>query len=364
MPFFELLCDGVVIAFDGLEGVLGDAPLNEVGRGAEEGVSVSDVSVEEREWSSRLEGLHPEADLAQLDGHGVEVHAVDAASDDVAQGALHVWGAGFEAVAADLGESVGGAACGGDEEVSRAAGGVHDGQGQEGVFGGWGLASAVKDGFEGGVEEAIDERRGGVVAAGGLAVVAGGVFEAQGGDGGADLGDALHEGLVDAAEFVGLDAGPVDGAADVAVLDDAEGFEGVKEVLVGQGGGGEVWEGVLAPQEAPQGGQGEVCAALVEQVHDEAQGQPRVLVWGARAFDGEVSQPAGGVEVEVAALGVAGCVGVEQQASVLGDEQKQEAVDQAQELAVEVLGGQGALGQALAQGEVVPVGEEARAQVF
>ena len=56
---------------------------------------MSDVRVEEGEGASGLEGFHPEADLAQLDGHGVEVYAVDAAADDVAQRALDLWGAGL-----------------------------------------------------------------------------------------------------------------------------------------------------------------------------------------------------------------------------------------------------------------------------
>ena len=58
---------------------------HQLGRRAEQGVAVLDVGVEERERQAGLHGLHPQAHLAQLDGHRVEVHAVDAAADDLPQ---------------------------------------------------------------------------------------------------------------------------------------------------------------------------------------------------------------------------------------------------------------------------------------
>jgi hypothetical protein len=69
----------LVVAFDGLPGRVRDALRHQLGRRAEQRVAVLDVRVEERERQARLHGLHPQADLAQLDRHRVEVHAVDAA---------------------------------------------------------------------------------------------------------------------------------------------------------------------------------------------------------------------------------------------------------------------------------------------
>ncbi len=92
---------------------------------------------------------------------------------------------GFWVVFADGGDALGDAAGGGDEEVAGAAGGVADGDGQQGLDdrfgyvgarrGGGGLGAlggVVEDGIHGGVEQAVDEGRWGVVGASGLARVA------------------------------------------------------------------------------------------------------------------------------------------------------------------------------------------------
>ena len=43
------------------------------------------VRIEKREWQSRLYGLHPQAHLAELDSHGIQVDAVDAATDHLSE---------------------------------------------------------------------------------------------------------------------------------------------------------------------------------------------------------------------------------------------------------------------------------------
>ena len=52
-------------------------------------VAVLDVGVEEAQRLARLQGLQPQRDLGQFDGHRVEVDAVDAAGDDLAQGGAY-----------------------------------------------------------------------------------------------------------------------------------------------------------------------------------------------------------------------------------------------------------------------------------
>ncbi len=84
------------------------------------------VVVEEGEWQARDERLHPEADLAQLYGHRVGVHPVDAAPDDVAQGLAGGLGRGLAVPGTDSGEALGDAVRGGDEEVAAAARRVAD----------------------------------------------------------------------------------------------------------------------------------------------------------------------------------------------------------------------------------------------
>jgi len=77
---------------------------------------VAKVVVEEAQRPAGVERLQPQADLAQLDGHLVQVNAIEAAADDIAQG-----------VAAG-GQPVGR----GDEEVAGAGGGINDFDGEEG----------------------------------------------------------------------------------------------------------------------------------------------------------------------------------------------------------------------------------------
>ena len=80
--------------------------------------------VEEIEGFARRVGFQPEGDLAKLDGERVEVHAVDAVADHIANGFTEGGGAGLVIAAADNGEFRGNAAGGGEEDMAGAAGDV------------------------------------------------------------------------------------------------------------------------------------------------------------------------------------------------------------------------------------------------
>jgi hypothetical protein len=84
-----------------------------------------DVVLEERQGLAGFEGFEPEVDFAEFDGHGVDVDAVEAAPDDVAEGLADGLRGGFVA-GADGGEAAGHPVGGGDQEVVAAAGGVAD----------------------------------------------------------------------------------------------------------------------------------------------------------------------------------------------------------------------------------------------
>ena len=90
---------------------------DELRRRAEQAVAALDVGVEEGERLARFEGLQPEADLAQLDRHRVDVDGVEAAADDVAQRVADLRRRGSLA-RADLGEALRDPVGGGDEEVA------------------------------------------------------------------------------------------------------------------------------------------------------------------------------------------------------------------------------------------------------
>ena len=42
--------------------------------------------VKKGEWLPRFECLHPQAHLAELDSHGVNIHPVETMTDDVTEG--------------------------------------------------------------------------------------------------------------------------------------------------------------------------------------------------------------------------------------------------------------------------------------
>ena len=94
--------------------------------------------VEEGKGLAGLEGLEPEGDLAELDGHGVDVHAVEAVADDVAQGGLveERGGLGLAIGHGAGAREVSGEAMGGpDEEMTGAAGHVTGLEAEDGLGG-------------------------------------------------------------------------------------------------------------------------------------------------------------------------------------------------------------------------------------
>lgn len=117
------------------------------------------------------------------------------------------------------------------------------------------------------------------------------------------------------------------------------------------------------PQEATQAGQPESGEALAGQGgHGHPQAPPQVAVGIPRAPGGQGPQAVQGVVVEVGGPGLLAGGRDQEQVAVLGHEQEEQPVDQAQQLPVVVLAVQGAAGQRLPQLVVGPMGEEPLAQ--
>ena len=91
--------------------------------------------VEEAERFAGDMGFQPEGDLAEFYGEWIEVHAVDAVFDHIADGLAVGGGAGLVIAGADDGEGHADAAGGGEQDVAGAAGDVGDAQGQEALRG-------------------------------------------------------------------------------------------------------------------------------------------------------------------------------------------------------------------------------------
>src|SRR5208283_4906711 len=103
------------------------------GRCPEQAVADLNVVVEERERLAWLQGLHPKTDLAEFDGHRVEVYPKDATTNDVPLGMLNRRRARFVVAGADPGQVLGESVGGGDQEVAAAAGRVADLQIEQGL---------------------------------------------------------------------------------------------------------------------------------------------------------------------------------------------------------------------------------------
>ena len=263
--------------------------------GAEEAVADTDVVVEEGERLAGLEGLHPEADLAQLDGHRVDVDAVEAAADDVAQG-VRGWprasGSSSPVRTAARRRAMRWAAA--MRKWPRADSRVADLEGEEGLarrstpcLAAHGLSH---DRIERGVEQALDERVGRVVAAGGLALVAGSGLKLEGAGVGVDVGVQLQQALVDAAELLGAEVAVVHGAADVAILDKCERMDGGEEMAIRDEAVRQIRRGARGlPQEAAERRKVECGAVRIgtELSGDELEDGPEVGMRRARAVERE-----------------------------------------------------------------------------
>jgi hypothetical protein len=105
--------------------------------------------VEEGKWLAGLERLHPQGHLAELDGHLVDIHAVDAPADHVTEGAAHRLGGRFLVACSDPGQAPGNAVGRGDEKVPATTGGIADLERQDGGLGIAGLGGLVEHRVEG-----------------------------------------------------------------------------------------------------------------------------------------------------------------------------------------------------------------------
>lgn len=213
-------------------------------------------------------------------------------------------------------------------------------------------------------DEGLDEFVGGVVRAGGRAVVA--LLKGERGRrAGNKRRGVFEQALIDGAEFLDVEGGVVDAdeLAGVGVFVEREGAQGVEDGAVVEAADGEQADGVGAEEVAGERGDVEFVAgaALFEEAEVGADGVPEVVV----AAVGEVRavrEAADALEAVVAVVNLAfpgGDAGREDQLALLGDHEEEEAVDEAEELVVVGVGGELPRCDGLAQTVVVAVGEKA-----
>lgn len=176
---------------------------------------------------------------------------------------------------------------------------------------------------------------------------------------GGDVGMKFEQAFIDRAEFLDIERGIIDatGRCDRPFLVVGEIPEGLKQVVVAQSA---IVERLRAEQFAVERGEFKDGGKFVvlEQTEQGAEAQPQVGVVGPCGLD--VEHPAETGDAVVFAIDGVGA----DEAAILGNEQEQEAVNDAEELAVELRGGELLGLEFLAEFFVVLVGEEAVAEEF
>jgi hypothetical protein len=163
----------LVVIRQGGEGFVGHAAFGFLAPGeADDGVAALDVVVEEVERFAGVVGFQPEGDLAEFHSQRVQIDAVDAFANDVADGGTESRWAMAALRRCDDGEFGGDAARGGEQDVAGAAGDVGDAQVEQRLGGVRGLERVGDQVVERVLDEGLDEVVRGVVGAGGGALVA------------------------------------------------------------------------------------------------------------------------------------------------------------------------------------------------
>ena len=294
------------------------------------------MALEKREGQARVDRLHPEAHLAELDGQRVPVDAVDAPPDDVAQRTLIVVRRG-RAPRPDARDAVGEPARRREQEVPRPAGGVDDGHIEKGIDGTLGMRvdRALDDGIEGTFEQDLHELVRGVVAARRLPRMTPALAGAREGEGTpvpGDLRDQLKKALVDVAELVRTHVAPVHANEPGRLAKPREMEERPEKRAVLESRRIEV-RALLGREQAGEGGQPETRFAAGEAAEDDPDGLPEVAlpVVGAPA-DGPIAETPKAVAIGIEAAGRLGGVLRVQQVPFFDGEQEDEPVDQSQKL--------------------------------
>src|SRR5262249_17050521 len=134
-------------------------------------VPADNAILEKRQRPPRLERVHPQRHFAELDGHLIDVHAIDAPPDDVPQSSAYGLRRGLFVTGSHGGQPPGEAMRSSDKEVSATARGVADREAENFRFGVRSAPGLLEQGVEGRVEQTLDQAGRRVVAARRLAFV-------------------------------------------------------------------------------------------------------------------------------------------------------------------------------------------------
>ena len=235
--FLEFRRKGLVVAAQGREGGI-RYPLVDNGgiEHAQERVAALQVVIEEAQGFVGRHGLQPQGHARQFQRQRVQIHAVDAVANDVAQSMAVVVATG-RTLGAQLRQMIGQPPGGGKQEVAAAAGRVADGDGQKRGFAVGGGEALADDRLQRGIQQFLHQRVGRVVAAAGLAGIAltlFGVGEVEDMAILRDQGRQFQQTFIDAAQFFRFHVAPVDAGQAFAVAPPGQFVHGLQQRAVAQ----------------------------------------------------------------------------------------------------------------------------------
>ncbi len=357
----------LVVAGDGLERVVGQLGGRLQVEDAHQTVARLDVGVQKAERLARLQRLHPQRHLAQLHRRLVQVHPVETAPRHFARRRAQFIGRWLLVARARPRQVVRQSSRRGDEKMARTAGRVDDLDGEDRLFLGRLFASRPTqpmgdDRLQRALQQTVDELRRRVVAAGGLAFGTGAGGQGKVAGLQIELGVKLQQRFVDAAQLLRVQVAIIHGQAHVVLGGEEQVPQGLQEVPVGDLLLVQRGAGLGRKEKAAQAGQSQRRITSAQQGEEQAQLAIEVRVGRAAPIGGQVAQAAQAEEALVSLALLGRGLGREQQVPLLRHRQKDDAVDQAAQLVVEVLPAQVAAAQVGAQLAVGRVAQKAAAQ--
>jgi len=173
-----------------------------------------------------------------------------------------------------------------------------------------------------------------------LALVSGGDLEGERGGVGVQTRMHLEERFVDASELLRAKVAVIDRTTCVSIDGERKLADHTEQVAVSKLGGIELGCGLIGEEEAPQGGKGKLSAAGAQLFEHQPQTSPQVGVAPTAQVLRETAEPLGRVVVEIDLAVVDRGGGIVEEIPILGDEQEEQSIDNAEELAVVALDGE------------------------
>ena len=333
VPFAQGGARLFVIPGKRVEGLFRQTFQDTLPRGSQQAVAALDVMIQKRE---RLARLQPQAYLAQLHRHGIDVHAIHATAHDITQGMAKGCRGGFFITRTQRGQPFGQTLGGRQQKMPAATGRVADFQVEQGGFGGFHAASApdcsADDRLKGGIQQAVNKLGGRVIGTCGLPVVSGGgvqtelaVFHNR---------MQLQQGFIHGTKFPRPQMAVIHRASPPFPDRKGQFPYSPEQVGIAQAAWRNIRHGLVRPQKTAQRGKAQFRTAhALKPVHNQLDAFIQVAVSVARYACGKFAQARQGIGTLVAIPADWRGLRAMQHLPIFQHKEKNDAIDKTQELA-------------------------------